>query len=249
MARRTIELRGVTLDYPVYSLSAKSLRSSIFNSTIGGALYRKNDTPVVRALTNVNFAVEEGDRLALIGHNGSGKTTLLKVIAGILEPSSGVVRTSGEITSTISISAGLDTEDTGAQNIRNIAMMRMIPKRIIDEQMQSIVEFTGLAQFIDMPVRTYSAGMVTRLMFAVVTAFDPDILVLDEWLGAGDAEFQHQAEERMVGFVNTARTVVLATHNFELVKRVCNKVCVLDSGEVAFFGDTNEWFARQAQVA
>jgi lipopolysaccharide transport system ATP-binding protein len=244
-----LELNQVSLDYPVYNLSARSLRTTVFNATVGGKLYRKDNTPLVRALSGVSFTLTEGDRLALIGHNGSGKTTLLKVISGIFEPTSGRVASEGKITSTISFGAGLDMEASGIKNIRTLGMMRMVSKKEVEAKMDSIIEFSGLAQFIDFPVRTYSAGMIARLMFAVTTAFDPEILVLDEWLGAGDADFYVKAADRMSSFVDQARIVVLASHDYGLVQRVCNKVCVLDGGKVKYFGDTLTWFMRQAQSA
>lgn len=239
-----LNLRGVSLNYPVYSVSAQSLRTSVFNATVGGLLYRKDSLPIVRALSDITFSVREGDRLGLIGHNGSGKTTLLKVMAGIYEPTTGVVEARGKITSTIAFGAGLDSEVSGEENIRKLAMMRLVPKRDVAAQMSEIVEFSGLGGFINLPVRTYSAGMVARLMFAVNTAFEPEILILDEWLGAGDAAFVMKAQQRMQAFVDTAKIVILASHSFDLVQQVCNKVCVLEGGKINFFGDTREWFEK-----
>lgn len=241
----SIELRGVTLDYPVYSVKAQSLRNAVMNLAVGGRLMRtRGDMMVVRALSNVSFTLQEGDRLALVGHNGSGKTTLLKVIAGIFEPDIGEVRVHGQVTSMVQLGAGVDWDASGLENIRKMATMRMVPKKVIDERIPAIVAFSELGAFIDMPWRTYSAGMMARLMFAVATELDPDILVLDEWLGAGDAAFREKAGDRMENFVQRAKTVVLGTHDIELVRRVCNKVCLLDSGVVKFFGSTEEYFSR-----
>jgi lipopolysaccharide transport system ATP-binding protein len=238
-----IHVENVTLDYPIYTVTAQSLRSTVFNAAVGGRMYQKSASPVVRALSGVSFSITEGDRLALLGHNGSGKTTLLKVIAGIYEPTVGRVTVHGSLTSTIAAGAGLDMELTGLENIRNLATTRLVPRKLIEDKMDSIIEFSGLAQFIKLPVRTYSAGMVARLMFAVTTAFDPDVLILDEWLGAGDADFVHKAEDRMKDFVNRASILVLATHSVDLVKHVCNKVCVMEGGRIKFFGATEDWFS------
>jgi lipopolysaccharide transport system ATP-binding protein len=228
---------------------AQSLRSAVFNMAIGGKLYRnQSDVTVIRALENVSFELREGDRLGLVGHNGCGKTTLLKVLAGVYEPESGLLQSQGTINSMIAQASGLDLEATGLQNIRKIGQMRMIPNKLIQERTDPIVQFSGLGDFIKFPVKTYSAGMMARLMFACATEFEADILILDEWLSAGDAEFIAKASSRMAEFVKKAKIVVLGTHDFGLVDRVCNKVCELDAGRVAFFGSKIEWFERRAQL-
>ena len=241
----SLELFGVTLDYPVYSVRAKSLRSSVMNMAVGGRLMKdQSDTAVVRALSNIAFKIEEGDRLGIIGHNGAGKTTLLKVIAGIYEPTEGVVDAQGRLTSMINVGMGMDHEASGIQNIYNMALMRLVRKSVIKERVPSIVEFAELGAFINMPLRTYSAGMVARLTFGVATELDADILVLDEWMGAGDAAFQDKAAKRMERFVESAKMIVLGTHNLGLVRDVCNKVCVLEGGRMSYFGPVDEYFER-----
>lgn len=246
----SVELYGVTLDYPVYSVRAQSLRSAVVDMTIGGRFMKdQQDVTVIRALTNVGFKIEEGDRLGIVGHNGSGKTTLLKVVAGIYEPTEGMVSVKGRITSMINVGAGMDGEATGLQNIYNMALMRMVPKKVIKERIPAIVEFSELGAFINMPVRTYSAGMVARLVFGFATELPADILVLDEWMGAGDAAFHDKAVERMTRFVDTARMVVLATHNVGLVRDVCNKVCVLQGGRVSYFGPTEDYYENHHEAA
>ena len=246
-----LSLNGVTLDYQIYSVRAQSLRTAFFNLAIGGKLYKgQSDITVVRALENVSFTVTEGDRLALVGHNGSGKTSLLKVIAGVYEPAKGIVSSAGSLTSMIAHASGLDVESTGLQNIRKIGQMRMIADRVIEERIDSIVDFSGLGDFIRLPVKTYSAGMMARLMFSCATEFEADILVLDEWLSAGDHEFVQKAGDRMMEFVKKAKIVILGTHDFNLVQRVCNRVLELDAGRMAFLGSTDEWLAfRQARAA
>ena len=243
----SIELRGVNLDYPVYSVRAQSLRNAVFNLAVGGKLFKaNNDVVVVRALQNVNFKIEDGDRLALVGHNGSGKTSLLKVVAGIYEPTRGNIVTRGSITSMISLSSGLDIEATGIENIKKLGMMRMLPSKLIKERIPSIIEFSDLGDFIHLPVKTYSAGMLARLMFSVATEFDADILVLDEWLSAGDAAFVLKAADRMASLVGKAKIVVLATHDPALVRKVCNKVVHLEGGSVKFFGSAEQYFSLAA---
>jgi len=243
----SLKLTSVTLNYAIYSVRAKSLRSSLFNLAVGGRLYRsQGDITHVRALDGVSLQAHEGDRIAIVGHNGSGKTTLLKVISGIYEPDAGLVEVEGQLTSMISHGAGLDPEVTGIQNIRTLGAMRLMPRRVIEERIEPIIEFSELGGFARLPLKTYSAGMTARLMFAVATEFEADILVLDEWLGAGDAHFMIKAAERMREFVSKAKIVILGTHDVNLVRTVCNKVCELEGGRVIFFGSTEEWFDRKA---
>jgi lipopolysaccharide transport system ATP-binding protein len=240
----SVRLDGVTLDYFIYSVRAQSLRNAVFNLAVGGNLYKnQGDVTVVRAVENVSFNLVEGDRLALVGHNGSGKTSLLKVIAGIYEPAKGRVDIQGSLTSMIAHGAGLDFEASGLENIRRIGAMRLIPKKVVESRIDAIVDFSELGDFVRLPVKTFSAGMMARLMFACATEFDADILVLDEWLGAGDASFVQKASDRMHSFVDKAKIVILGTHNFGMVERVCNKVIELESGRIVFQGSTEDWIA------
>jgi lipopolysaccharide transport system ATP-binding protein len=240
----SLRLDNVTLDYFVYSVRAQSLRNAVFNMAVGGKLYKnQGDVTVVRALENISVNLVEGDRLALIGHNGSGKTSLLKVMAGVYHPASGRVESSGSMTSMIAAGAGLDWEATGLQNIRKLGQMRLIPNKAIDAAIGPIVEFSGLGDFVRLPVKTFSAGMMARLMFACATEFDADILIMDEWLSAGDQDFILKARERMNEFVEKAKIVVLGTHDFDLVEKACNKVLLLDAGRIAFYGPTQDWVA------
>lgn len=246
-----IKLTNVDLDYFVYSLRSQSLRSAVFNLAVGGRMYKAaGDVAAVKALNNINLEINEGDRIALVGHNGSGKTTLLKVIAGIYHPTRGELHIDGDITSMIAINAGLDMEATGLRNIHKLGMMRRLSRKVIDSRVEAIAEFSGLGDFLHLPVRTYSAGMLARLMFTVATEFEADILVLDEWLSAGDAAFMAKAAGRMHRMVEDAKIVVIASHDHDLVSQVCNRVCELNAGQIVFLGTLEEWQAyRQAQAA
>jgi lipopolysaccharide transport system ATP-binding protein len=246
-----IKLTSVDLDYFVYSLRSQSLRSAVFNLAVGGKMYKAaGDVAAVKALSDINLEINEGDRIALVGHNGSGKTTLLKVIAGIYHPTRGELHIDGDITSMIAINAGIDMEATGLRNIHKLGLMRRLPRKVIDSRVDAIAEFSGLGDFLHLPVRTYSAGMLARLMFSVATEFEADILVLDEWLSAGDADFVKKAGLRMQKMVEDAKIVVLASHDHDLVRRVCNRVCELKAGRIAFLGSTQDWLAyRETQAA
>ena len=245
----SVRLDNITLDYFIYSVRAQSLRNAVFNLAVGGKLYKdQGDVTVVRALENVSFSLDEGDRLGLIGHNGSGKTSLLKVIAGVYHPARGRLEVQGSITSMISANAGFDIDATGLQNVHKLGAMRMIPNRVIDERIGAIVEFSGLGDFVRLPVKTYSSGMMARLLFACATEFESDIVVLDEWMAAGDSDFQEKARERMRNFVDRAKILVLGTHSYGLVADVCNKVCILDAGRVMYFGPVEDWLERGADT-
>jgi lipopolysaccharide transport system ATP-binding protein len=240
----SINLRDVSLDYHVYSVRAQSLRNAVFNLAVGGKMYKgAGDITVVRALSKISLNIAEGDRIALVGHNGSGKTSLLKVIAGVYHPTGGAIEINGSVTSMIALGAGLDVEATGLQNIIKLGLMRMVPRKKILERIDAIAAFSELGPFLSLPVRTYSAGMMARLMFSVATEFGGDILVLDEWLSAGDAEFMHKAADRMRRMVDSAKIVVLATHDFALVKEICTRVVELSNGEIVFYGAVADWLA------
>ncbi len=240
----SVELKNVTLDYNLYSVRAQSLRNAVFNMAVGGRLIQEGkDVSYIRALSDVSFRLEEGDRLAVIGHNGSGKTSL-RMPTFTLAPTSGKVDIRGRISSMISITVGLDIEASGLDNIRNLAMMQMMSDREIKRRMPDIVEFSGLGAFVHMPLKTYSAGMIARLTFSVATQMDAEIMIMDEWISAGDAEFQKRATERLSGMVDAAKIVVLATHDYKLAAAVCNKVMTMESGVPTFFGTTAEWLER-----
>jgi ABC-type polysaccharide/polyol phosphate transport system ATPase subunit len=237
-----IELNSVDLAYPIYSMRAQSLRNTIANLAVGGQLLKNGkDVVFVKALSGVTFSLHEGDRLGLVGHNGAGKTTLLKVLAGVYEPERGTVNVKGRVSSMIDIGLGLDWNLTGHENVMNMGRIRGFTTKQILNQMAEIVEFSDLGQFIDLPIKTYSAGMVARLVFAVATSLEPDILVMDEWMGAGDAAFFEKATARMNDILQKSRIMVLASHNNGLLKSVCNKILVLKSGSQVFFGDINDW--------
>lgn len=237
-----IELNGVQLAYPIYSIRAQSLRNTIANLAVGGKLLKNgNDILYVKALDDVSFRLEEGDRLGIIGHNGAGKTTLLKVLAGVYEPDQGRVEVNGRISSMIDISLGLDWNLTGRENVMNMGRTRGYTSGQIIKLLPEIVEFSDLGHFIDLPIKTYSAGMTTRLVFAVATSLDPDILLMDEWIGAGDQAFFEKATERMNNILSRSRIMVLASHNYHLINTVCNKLLVMNAGQQVYFGDIAGW--------
>lgn len=248
MQETLISLRGVTLDYPVYSMHARSLRRTAANLALGGSLLRgPQQQVIVRALDNISFDLTAGDRLALVGPNGSGKSSMLKVLAGIYEPTNGRLAIHGRVASMLDIGQGLDMEATGVQNVRLLACMRGQSPWKIRNEIDEIIDFSELGAFANMPVRTYSSGMLTRLLFAVATAFDYEILLLEEWLSAGDHNFVDKATARMGKLVEKARVIITATHSMELMSNLCNKALFLDHGRAAYFGEPSGYLARLAR--
>lgn len=241
MAETIIKVQNIDLTYPVYSIKAQSLRNSIANIAIGGRLMKSgSDIVHVRALSNVSFELFENDRLAIMGHNGAGKSTLLKVLAGVYEPTKGDIVINGNISSMIDIGLGLNITLTGRENIITMARMRGFSPRQTNECMPSIIEFSELGNFIDVPVSTYSSGMQMRLAFAVATALEPDILLFDEWLGVGDVGFIEKAQARLDDVLLRSRGMVLATHSAGLAKTLCNRLLYLQHGQGRFFEDIDE---------
>ena len=231
-----IRLSGVSIDFPIYHGGARSLRRAAVETALGRKLRRKGGHTSVAALRDIDLHVGDGDRLALIGPNGAGKTTLLRTIAGIYAPDRGRVIVSGRLTSVISLGIGLTADRSGLENIPLLAMHIGVSPAEIAPLTDEIVEWTELGGFIDAPVRVYSAGMVTRLAFAVATAVRPDVLLLDEWLGIGDAAFQMKAYERMAGWVGGCSILVLASHSGELLRGWCNRGIRLEGGRIAAAG-------------
>ncbi len=237
-----IELHSVDLTYPIYSVRAQSLRNAIGNLAVGGKLLKDgHDVIYVKALNNVSFTLQDGDRMGIIGHNGAGKTTLLKVLAGVYEPDCGLVQINGRVSSMLDIQLGVDREMTGRENLINMGRMRGYSTKQIMQMTPEIIEFTDLGQYIDLPLKTYSAGMTTRLIFGVATSMDPQILLMDEWIGAGDKFFFEKATARLNDILTKSRVIVLASHNFGLIKNVCTKLLVLDGGNQIYFGPIGGW--------
>jgi ABC-type polysaccharide/polyol phosphate transport system ATPase subunit len=233
-----IVLDRVCVDFPIYD-SDRSLRKLLFRSSVGGIV--RNDGSrrkrvTIRALDNLSFELHEGDRLGLIGHNGAGKSTLLRVMSGGYAPSSGAIAMEGEVASLLSLGVGFDVEDTGLENIYTGCLFYGMTPSQIRQKTEEIAEFTGLGEYLQMPVRTYSSGMQVRLSFAIATAIEPDILLLDEVLGAGDAQFMIKAQQRIEQLMQRASLLVLASHSTDVIRQFCNKALLLRAGRIEEIG-------------
>lgn len=187
---------------------------------------------VVESLKNATFELNSGDKLGLVGHNGAGKTTLLKTLAGVYEPTSGYVQSRGRIANLLDVTMGMDFEGTGVENIRLKGLLHGLGRADIARKIPEIAEFSGLGPYVEMPVRAYSSGMLVRLAFSIATSFDADILLMDEWLGVGDADFNAKAQQRLAEIVQKASILVLASHNKDIISANCNRIIELEHGVV-----------------
>jgi lipopolysaccharide transport system ATP-binding protein len=233
MSNAFIKADNISVEFPVYNASHRSLKKAVIRATTGGRVAAADDGRVaVRAIDNASFEFHPGDRVGLVGHNGSGKTTLLRVLSGVYEPFNGKIETKGDIVSLLDLSLGMDSESTGFENIflRGV-MMGMRPKEI-ESKIEEIAEFSELGNYLNMPIRTYSSGMSLRLAFATSTSMKADIILMDEWLSVGDADFNQKASRRLESMVESSSILVLASHSKTLVEKLCNRVFSLEHGIV-----------------
>ena len=227
----SIAVTDLSLRFPVYGVDAKSLKKNLARVTVGGRLGSSNTGATeVTALSNISFNLRPGDRLGLIGHNGSGKTTLLRALSGAYEPDDGQIEVRGRIAALLDLSLGIDPSATGVDNIRLRGRIAGMSSKEIEEKMDEIAAFSGLGPFLAMPMKTYSAGMQARLAFAVATAVEADVLLMDEWISVGDSEFKQLAHRRLLNLVEQAGILVLASHDTELLRLYCNKVMRMEGG-------------------
>lgn len=241
MAR--IDLRSVFVEFPVYNVNARSFKKHFIRLATGGTVMEDaNKHVVVSALRDVSVTFEHGDRIGLIGHNGAGKSTLLRLLAGIYEPTQGNLRIDGHVSTLLDIMQGIEAEFTGHENIIMRGTLLGLSRKEIDSKINEIADFTGLGDYLSMPIRTYSSGMQIRLAFAVSAAISPEILLLDEVFGVGDANFVEKAKQKMISLLDQSSIVVMANHSSESIKEICNKALLLEGGAVKYFGDIDEAF-------
>ena len=239
MAR--IHVENLSVQYPVYAVRTSQLRHSLLNLATGGRIFQDaGKVSSVRALSNVSFTLEDGDRLALIGHNGAGKSTLLRTLAGFLPIASGTLQAVGDISVLFNLSNGLDPDKTGFDNILGMAMILGMDRKTIARITPDVVDFCELGEFLDLPVRMYSDGMKVRLAFAIATSIHPEILIMDEAIGAWDAHFIKKASARAHALYDKARIMVMASHDPGIVRDLCNKALLLEKGEVKMQGSVAE---------
>ncbi|MDR8731965.1 ABC transporter ATP-binding protein [Burkholderia pseudomultivorans] len=242
-----IELKNVTLDLPIYDVQGRSLKKQVLRMGRRNRIAEGNDgVIVVRALDDLSFRFERGDRVGLIGHNGAGKSTLLRAMAGIYPPTTGTLSREGKAVPLLDISLGMDENSTGMQNIRLRGLLLGMSDAEIREKQSDIAAFSELGDYLDLPIRTYSSGMKMRLAFAVSTSVDAEILLLDEVMGVGDASFMHKAEARLEELHDRAEIVVLAMHSNKEIRKVCNKALWMERGRVRAFGEVDDVVSQYA---
>ena len=242
MAR--IALNKVSIEFPVYNVNSRSFKNKFIRLATGGSVVKDaNQHVVISALNEVSLNLEHGDRLGLIGHNGAGKSTILRLLAGVYEPTSGQMYTEGHVSPMLDLMSGIEPEFTGYENILQRGMLLGLSRKEIKIQMDDIAELTGLGDYLAMPMRTYSSGMMVRLAFAISVSIKPEILLLDEIFNAGDAEFLEKARKRMIALLNQSSIVIMATHADHMILEFCNKVLLLENGQTKFFGDPEKALA------
>lgn len=238
MSDSPISLSNVALDYPRVRKGVGFLREII----TGRFNKQPSKKKWFRALDGINLDVNKGEVVGIIGPNGSGKSTLLRVIAGIYAPDEGSIEVKGRITLLAGVGTGFNQNLTGRENISLTASIFGFNKKDISEMEEDIIEFSGIREFIDDPIRTYSAGMRARLGFAIISNLDPDILLLDEVMSVGDHEFRKKSRARIEELVNGKATVVIVSHSKSILKSLCDKVYFIQEGTIASSGDLEEAF-------
>jgi len=235
-----VTLEKVSVSFPIYQGGSRSLKKHLLFRGTGGQLASDaNERIVVEALRDVSLSIAAGERIALVGANGAGKTTLLRVMAGVYEPTLGIATSCGRISPIFDIAVGIDGDLSGYDNIRLRGMLLGLSAGEIESYIPDIADFTELGDYLDVPVRTYSSGMMTRLTFAVATCFSPEILLMDEWIMAGDASFLAKAQRRIESFVERANILVLASHNLDICRKWCTKAVWMERGRIRAAGEIN----------
>lgn len=233
----TIKLEDASFWYPVFDVTGRSLKASLIRQF--GA-DRSDGVVEVRALSDISIEFKDGDRIGLIGRNGAGKSTLLRVLAGLLHPQQGGVRVDGRVVPLITRGLGIHHELSGFKNIELPMRLLGATEAEIRTAKREVPDWSGLGEFIHLPVRTYSDGMRARLMFAICTAVRGEILIMDEWLSAGDADFVDKAQVRLASVLNETRIVVLSSHSLDIIRKMCNKVCWMEQGRIVMIGDVDD---------
>lgn len=241
---RLVELKDVGLLFRVRRHGRVSLKEYLLQGFFRPS---KKSCFEVQALEHIDLTIEEGDRLGVIGHNGAGKSTLLKLLAGIYPPTSGKRKVSGHVSSLFDLALGFEGDASGWENIFYRGYLQGESPKSIRAKMQPIAEFSELGDFLNMPVRYYSAGMLVRLAFSIATAIEPEILIIDEVLGAGDLNFQHKARERMLNLMSSARAVVVVSHDLASLSMLCDRVLWLDHGRIHMIGPMDTVIAAYAR--
>jgi ABC-type polysaccharide/polyol phosphate transport system ATPase subunit len=227
-----ISFQNVSLRFPLFDARHLSLRKKLVTVATGGVVRTADALPTVQALSDVTFEIKEGDSVGLIGHNGAGKSTLLRTIAGIYKATAGTVKVQGNVSNVFDLGAGFDHEIDGRQNIVNWCLLHGFSYEEAQEVIDEVIAFSELENFIDLPVHTYSSGMLLRLLFSLATVRIPDIFLLDEMFSTGDAAFQSKSSSKVKEIIEGAKIFVFASHDLSLIEKYCNRIFRLEQGQI-----------------
>ncbi len=239
-SRARIDVEDISVLFPLYHGSSRSLKKTVVAAASGRVAQDQSHRIVVQALRDVSFSLASGDRLGLVGSNGAGKTTLLRVLAGIYEPVMGRMRVQGSVNALLDPNLGMNMDLTGRENIRLRGLYNGLGAAALRRLEEDVQDFAELGDFMELPVRIFSSGMVVRLGFALATAIRPQILLMDEWILAGDANFMEKARVRLEDMVRGAEILVLSSHSLEVVRAWCSRVLWMKDGRVVADGPARE---------
>jgi homopolymeric O-antigen transport system ATP-binding protein len=234
----SIDVRNASVDFPIFDAKNRSLKKSVLGRAGGRITDAK--VPVVEALRDVTLSLRQGDRVGLVGHNGAGKSTLLRLLAGIYEPTRGRTKIEGRVAPVFDLAVGMDPEISGLENILIRGLFLGMTRKEMERRVDEIADFTELGDYLTMPLRTYSTGMRVRLALGVVTSIDPEILILDEGIGAVDAAFLEKARDRLRDLVSRSGMLVFASHSDEFLVELCDTAIWMDTGEIREQGDLRD---------
>lgn len=233
MREQMLSINHVTMNFRMVNDKIDSLKEYIVKLLQGKLVYNK-----LTVLDDITFTVEKGEVIGIIGRNGAGKSTLLKIISGVLQPTSGQVETFGNIVPMLELGAGFDAELSGKENIYLNGAILGYSEQFLNEKFDEIVEFSELGNFIEMPIRNYSSGMMARLAFSIATVVNPEILIVDEILSVGDVGFQNKSRARMMELMGGGTTVLFVSHSLNQIREMCNRVVWLENHKIYLMGET-----------
>ena len=235
----SIATENACVDFPIFDAKSRSLKKTVLGM-VGGNIASGGKVPIIEALRDITVTLEHGARVGLVGHNGAGKSTLLRLLAGIYEPTRGIARVEGRVAPVFDLGVGMDPEISGYENIIIRGLFLGMTRKQMEERVADIADFTELGDFLAMPLRAYSTGMRVRLALGVVTSIDPEILLLDEGIGAVDAAFLDKARQRLSDLVDRAGLLVFASHSDEFLMQLCDTAIYMEHGRIKQQGDLRE---------
>ncbi|MGY1604122.1 galactan export ABC transporter ATP-binding subunit Wzt/RfbE [Geodermatophilus sp. SYSU D00815] len=239
VTRVSITTKDACVDFPIFDAKTRSLKKTVLG-VVGGNIASDTKVPIVEALKDITLNLQHGDRVGLVGHNGAGKSTLLRLLSGIYEPTRGTAEIHGRVAPVFDLGVGMDPEISGYENILIRGLFLGMSRKQMLARVDDIAEFTELGDFLSLPLRTYSTGMRIRLALGVVTSIDPEILLLDEGIGAVDAAFMERARDRLADLVQRAGLLVFASHSEEFLRQLCDTALWLEHGRVRAHGELED---------